>query len=356
MADGEICISNGEGFRQFAAWVHFSGQHPQHGAGCRFPSQTAVYQGLAAVNPWHFHRAAAGQHHDDVFIDLCQPVQQGHLIIGKPHVRPVQALRFKPLRQAQIQKHAIRAFRQFHRLSGQFIVSLVQAFKALRKADGVWKIVCHQLQGIICLPSVDHAAACALIPGMSREITDHRHLGAVLQGENIPIVFQKNDALLCGFPDGFMLGFFIHGGGLRLFCQHQGQQFLHSPVNDLLTDFSILHSLQQLTRTVVPGSGHFQVHACPNAFSEIIAAAPIGDNHTVKTPFPTENIIQLGILVGIASIDLVVGGHQRTGLSFLNRNFKVGQIQFPQGTLVQHTVRGHALQFLAVDRKMFGAG
>ena len=110
LAYWQVGTGDGKGFRQLAAGVYFAAQYLQHGAGCRFPAQAAVYQCLALIDPGHFHCAAAGKHNDDMGIDFRQLIQHDFLIVGKTHVRPIQSFGFKPFRQTQIQKHAVSFF------------------------------------------------------------------------------------------------------------------------------------------------------------------------------------------------------------------------------------------------------
>ena len=191
---------------------------------------------------------------------------------------------------------------------------------------------------------------------MSCEVTNHRNLGAMLQRKDIVLIFQHHDALLRCFSGRFMLSLRINGFDLRLFRQHQVQQFLYPLVDDFLADSSILHGLQKLTGAVVPGGRHFQVHPSANALNKIITAAPIGDCHAVESPFPAKNIVQMGVLIGVDAIDLIVGGHHGFGLPFFDGNLKICQVQLSKRSFVQHAIGGHALQFLAVDGKMLGAG
>lgn len=53
---------------------------------------------------------------------------------------------------------------------------------------------------------------------------------------------------------------------------------------------------------------------------------------------------------------MVAAGHEAFGSALLDREFKAGQIQFPQGAFVQHSVYGHTAKLLAVYREMFGTG
>ena len=62
------------------------------------------------------------------------------------------------------------------------------------------------------------------------------------------------------------------------------------------------------------------------------------------------------ILVGIASIYLVIAGHQRFGFPLFHDNLECSQVNLPQGALIHHRIHGHTAQLLAVDRKMLRAG
>ena len=63
----------------------------------------------------------------------------------------------------------------------------------------------------------------------------------------------------------------------------------------------------------------------------------------VKKPF---------ILRSIDAVNAVVGIHHRPRLCFLDGNFKSGQIDFAQGSLVHHFIDGHSVSLLAVSGKV----
>ena len=60
--------------------------------------------------------------------------------------------------------------------------------------------------------------------------------------------------------------------------------------------------------------------------------------------------------MGVGAVYPVVGGHDRQGLSLPNGNFEIGEIQLPQGPLVDHAVTGHPQQLLGVGCQVLGAG
>ena len=64
----------------------------------------------------------------------------------------------------------------------------------------------------------------------------------------------------------------------------------------------------------------------------------------------------MGIFVGVGAVDQIVAGHDGFGCGFFHHDLKAGQVDLPQGAFVQHGVRRHAAQLLAVDGEVLGAG
>ncbi len=89
----------------------------------------------------------------------------------------------------------------------------------------------------------------------------------------------------------------------------------------------------------------------------VVGTAPVGDDGAVKAPgIPQDLLEQMGVLVGVSTVDQVVAGHDGLGMALGDGDLKVGEVEFPQGALIHHRVGGHAAQFLAVGGKMLGAG
>ena len=146
------------------------------------------------------------------------------------------------------------------------------------------------------------------------------------------------------------------GGGL-VGGQNDVQQLVHPQVDLTLGEFPRLQGGHQFPVAVADGAGHFQVAARLDARGLAVAAAPVGDHKAVKAPLVPEDFRkQMGILIGVGAVYFVVGGHDGLGAALFDGNFKVGEVQLPQGALVHHAVAGHAQQLLGVGRKMLGAG
>lgn len=139
--------------------------------------------------------------------------------------------------------------------------------------------------------------------------------------------------------------------------EHQFQHLVEAGVHVGLGNFAALYGLHQLPDGVAAGAGHFEGGAVLHAEGVVIGAAPVGDDSPVEAPVLPQNVLQqVGILVGVGAVDEVVGGHDGLGLCLFHHDLETGQIQLPQGALIEHRVAGHAAQLLTVDRKVFGAG
>ena len=89
----------------------------------------------------------------------------------------------------------------------------------------------------------------------------------------------------------------------------------------------------------------------------VVVSAPVGNHKAVKAPLLPQNLgQQVGIFIGVGAVHLIVAGHDCLCLALSDRDFKGGEVDFPQGTLVHHGVHAHPAQLLGVDGEMLGAG
>ena len=145
----------------------------------------------------------------------------------------------------------------------------------------------------------------------------------------------------------------FHGG---VGVQYQRQQLVQAGVYIRFGNFTGLDSLQQLAHGVSAGGGHFQRRTVLYAQRVVIAAAPVGHDSAVEAPVPAQDVLQkVGVLVGVGAVDEVVAGHDGLGVRLFDDNFKAGQVELSQGSLVDDGVRRHAAQLLAVDGEVLGA-
>ena len=147
----------------------------------------------------------------------------------------------------------------------------------------------------------------------------------------------------------------VGGGGVG--GENDVQQLVHPLVHLGLREGTGLQGGKNLPVAVAAGAGHLQVAARPDRLGVVIGAAPVGDHKAVKAPLLPKYIgEQPGVIVGVGAVNQVVGGHNGLGVALLHRNFKVGEVQLPQGPHIHHAVAGHAQQLLAVGGEVLGAG
>ena len=138
---------------------------------------------------------------------------------------------------------------------------------------------------------------------------------------------------------------------------NQRQQFVQAGVHIGFGDLAGLDSGQQFPHGVTAGGGHFQRGAVLYAQCMVVGAAPVGNDSAGKAPIPAQDVLQqMGVLVGVGAVDQIVAGHDGFGCGFFHHDLKAGQVDLPQGAFVQHGVRRHAAQLLAVDGEVLGAG
>ena len=150
------------------------------------------------------------------------------------------------------------------------------------------------------------------------------------------------------------LGSFAHSLGA---LKDHLQEFLDADIQLFLGNLASLHILHQVDGAACAGGGHHQVGAVADSFGVLVVSAPVGDHIAVKAPLVAEDFGQkVIILVGIHTVDLIVGGHQRLGVTLLDGDLKAGQVDLPHGPLVHHGIHGHTAQLLGVDGEMLGTG
>ena len=62
------------------------------------------------------------------------------------------------------------------------------------------------------------------------------------------------------------------------------------------------------------------------------------------------------VFVGVGVVHLIIRRHDGFGAGLLYHDLEGGEVQLPQGALVQHRVAGHAAQLLTVGGIVLGAG
>ena len=157
-----------------------------------------------------------------------------------------------------------------------------------------------------------------------------------------------------------MLGLHVPGGAGTAVCQipvHHLQHPARRHIDGLLAEPAIPHGLHHAAVVAAAGGGHLQVQPRGNAGHAVAHRAPVAHDQPVKAPVLAEHAReQLAVLGSVGAVEHVVGAHDRPGLCALHGLLEGGEVDFPQGTLVNHTVGGHAAVLLAVGGEVLDTG
>ena len=351
------------GLGQLAAGAELAGEDVCGCAGACLSAQCAVDQRPALAGPRRLYRRTGAQQNDDVRVDGSHSGQKLLLVLGQLHVRAVEAFALPQLIEAEAEQNGVSLLCEGHSLFQLLGVSCTLTLETGGIAhEGDAAVVgLDAVQQGVHLQGVDGAGACALIAGRLGKVADDGQLLIGLERQDAALVPEQDDAL-CGRAAGkLMVRGSVEGAG-RFFHrsvggEHQFQHLVEAGVHVGLGNFAVLYGLHQLPDGVAAGTGHFEGGAVFHAEGVVIGAAPVGDDSPVEAPVLPQNVLQqVGILVGVGAVDEVVGGHDGLGLCLFHHDLEAGQIQLPQGALIEHRVAGHAAQLLTVDRKVLGAG
>ena len=320
-----------------------------------------MHYGLALGGPVGLDDAAGTDYGHHVRVDRRHRIQQLLLHRRDADVGTVQPFALAGFIQTNAQNHDISQFCLRH---GFLQIRLVGLAAALVTGTVTNQIPSCRFGGIrqaVHFGGVHHTGTGALIARRDGKIPDQGHFFTGLQGQDAVFVFQQNNALCSRFSDQLVVDRFIEFPGCFpdrfVRGKHQIQQFIHTGVNGMLADLPIVQRLPQPAGSAQARRGHFQRGAVPHALHMVVGAAPVGDHSTIKAPLFAQDVQQqVFVLVGVHAVHLIVRGHDGFWVSFLDHDFKGGQVQFPQGALIQNGVACHAAQFLTVGGKMLGTG
>ena len=136
-------------------------------------------------------------------------------------------------------------------------------------------------------------------------------------------------------------------------ANYQLEHSFHANIEVTLGKFTILYGLQN-TLVVEHFARHHKVVAGGNLLNHIVATVPVGHNQTFEAPLVAQNGLEKSrILRCVATVDIVVRGHNCPRLRLLYCNLEVAKIDLSQGTQRQSRVVCQTVDFLAVNRKVF---
>ena len=256
------------------------------------------------VLPRHFHRTAAGQHNDDIFIHRRKRVQERKLIFRQAHIFPVDALGFAALVKAEEQQHRFGTHGKLAGFGAKPCTALAAAVKARLKAYDSNALRTERIKRVIDLGGVYKRAACALIAGSFRKVADDGNAVGGFKRQSA-VVFEQNRRFLgkfCGKT--MMLSLVIV---LVIKCpsglKHHIENFVYPLVEKLLAYHAVAHSLRNVAVGLTAGIGHFEIISGDECLDPVVVAAPVGDHHTVVAPLAVEDILQeVGVFIGVLAV------------------------------------------------------
>lgn len=227
------------------------------------------------------------------------------------------------------------------------------------EASGILSLRFEQLARRLDARGVDLGGTRSLEARCIRKIADERNARARAQRQKVALVAQERDRLRGNTRSQLMVLVQVVGSGRRQASARARdvEDLLGTRVDVDRIQFSSLNRLDNLTRTSKAGSGHLEAttgaHRCDGA----VRTTPIGDDHAVKTPLGAQDVgEQVLVLVGVGTVDEVVGAHDHPWLRTSAHDLEAGQVDLAHRALVHDGIRGHAAQFLRVDSEVLGAG
>ena len=271
------------------------------------------------------------------------------------HVGPVEPLGLESLRESNEDHCRGSSSRRLDRLVQQLSGGI-----PVLAAPGDEGDLRAGVGGLRQPPRIDAAAAGALVPHVPGHMADEHHGRLLVQGQQVPVVLQQHGALRRRPAGQGVVDLHVRrrSGPAGLHRPvHQRQDPAGAPVQVGAVQGPGLRRPAAGPRHIAGAAGHHQVAPRPKGGDPVRDAAPVGDHRAVKAPLLPENVRQeLPVLSAVDAVDLVVGAHHGGRAALPDHDLKGGEIELPQGPLIQHAVGGEALVLLAVAGEMLHAG
>ena len=134
------------------------------------------------------------------------------------------------------------------------------------------------------------------------------------------------------------------------------QDTAHVAVEVCLSEFTTLHASHDgVELSLLTWLQH--VVACPHLHSTVLTSEPVGHHRALITPLVTKNRLhEVLALRGIDPVDIVIRGHHRPRLTFLDGNLEALQVDLAEGALRHIGIVAHAIGLLIVGSKMLDTG
>ena len=352
VAAGYIRIAQRPCFGQLAAGIGLAGQQVGRRRAARLTGQPHIQHGLDLIQPRRFHRTAAEQHDNRVGVGGGHGFNQAVVALRHGHRFAVKAFGFVNIGQPCADHGDVCLFgggccsgEGFLRHVALFITAGVERHGGQSIAEG------GQHGG------VDVAGARALIPHGARHLAN-QHNVRFRQRQNAALVFQQHRAVFGNFLRqsvvGVLVKWFTFGAGLAFECQRNHAR--RTGVHITFGQGAVPHGRGHTVLHVIAAARHTQITSGVHGLDAVAERTPVGDNKAVKAPVAAQYLGQQpSIVAGVDIVDARIAAHNGLGLCVFDNGLKRGQIQLPQGALVDLTVAVEPLVLLIVGGKMLQA-
>ena len=380
---GDVPVIVGEAHGQFSGGVHLAREDVCKGIGAFLARRPGQEDGIREVLPGGgFNDPANIQDHHYAFspgpIGIVKVLKKLLLGGGKLEVsRQLSVLAFAGLAAQHHHRHVvhrclvINGRRREEGLFAVLVVLLKLHLETVLKGFGFQRIV-------VLEAAVQHEAA--LLQGLGHG----NHIGFVhlagagsagneilagdavqghplvaLEGQGVPLVAKKDDGFCRRLARSHGVGFQVRMAGVGIVAEfgclyHIFQDAAHVAVHLFHGKTAVLHAFQDAPDFHV-GAGVHEVVSGLDGFCGVVFEAPVCDHDAFVAPLVAEDGgEQLVILLGIFSVELVVGAHDGPGTAFLHGKLEVSQVNLPEGAAAHQGVVLRAVGLLVIGRIVLG--
>ena len=347
---------------ELAGRIDLAGNQIINGSAAGLTGQISVQYGSEFHIPLHLDGRTTGEDTDNIRISGSNCFKNFNLNFRDSHVLPVKSLGLTHLIKAKEIQNDIRLSGCLDRFILQRFIRVTVSLIPPRGCNN-FEIRSGRRYLIerfkFC--RVDHGGSCTLIAGNKCEISYHRDFGPGSKRKDFSFIFQQDRTLRSCLSCKSVMSFHVKFRAVpfsSLRCLQNGiQKIIHTDIQFLSGERAAFDCLKDLTGRVKTRIGHLEIAAAFDSFYVVIGSAPVRDDHSVISPFPSENINeQVTVFICILPVDLIVAGHKGLRSALFNSDFECSQVNFPQRSLVYDRIHGHTSLFLTVDRKMLDAG
>jgi hypothetical protein len=318
-----------------------------------------VHQRLRGAEPRHLDDATRAEHHDDVRVHRGDRGEQLGLRGVQRQRGAVQALGLGDLVQAEEQQDHLGVECRGDGLGPQCRVGRPVPPEAGGESRHLQAAVPDHVEHRVQPGRVHGGRAGALVPRSPGEVADDGHAGSGAQRQESVVVLQQHRRSR-GDPAGQrVVGVGVDGrGGAGLpGVADQVEDLGGAGVQVGLREPPVADGGRELARRVEARGRHLERAAGRGRRDDVVGTAPVRDDRAVEAPLVSQHLLQQeGVLVRVGAVDPVVGRHDRAGPGRLDHDAERGQVDLPQGALIDHGVRRHPAQLLRVGGVVLGAG